>query len=76
MVFDPLAISNTVPYAVGPAVCGGAVEVALAVQHQRRRTGYAPLVPLNEARVVMVFDPLAISNTVPSLLAPPYAVVP
>src|SRR5262249_40158832 len=41
-----------------------------------RLLGEAPLVPLKEARVVMVLLPAATSNTVPSLLAPPAAVVP
>ena len=42
----------------------------------RPACGLAPLVPLKEARVVMVPLPAAISNTVPSLVAPPLEVVP
>ena len=40
-----------------------------------RRTGSAPLVPLNEASVVMVPLPCTISKTVPSPDAPPAAMV-
>ena len=38
--------------------------------------GLAPLVPTNEASVVIVLEPLTISNTVPSFDVPPKAVVP
>ena len=48
-----------------------AVEIAAAVHDQAGQSGSAPLVPLNEASVVIVPLPLAISKTVPSPLAPP-----
>ena len=42
----------------------------------RLARGVAPLVPLNEASVVIVPLPLASSNTVPSAWAPPKDAVP
>ena len=48
------------------AIVGCAVEIAAAV-HDRPAYGYAPLVPLNEASVVIVPLPWATSKTVPSL---------
>ena len=51
--------------AVGASYRRCAVQVAAAV-HDQAGYGYAPLVPLNEASVVIVPLPWASSNTVPS----------
>ena len=61
----PLASSNTVPSPRGASRRRCAVQVAAAVHDQAAR-GVAPLVPLNEASVVIVPLPWASSNTVPS----------
>ena len=77
MVIVPLpdATSNTVPSpdAPPPAVVPKRLPLLSSTSPA---TGAPPSVPLNEARVVIVLLPAAISNTVPWPNAPPSAVVP
>jgi len=70
IVLLPLASSKTVP---SPSVPPLKVvpKRSPALSSIRPASGKAPLVPLNEASVVIVLLPLASSNTVPSLPVPP-----
>ena len=75
MVFVPLAISKTVPRLEAPPP--SVVPKRLPFESMvTPACGPPPLVPLNEASVVAVFEPLAISKTMPLPLAPPDVVVP
>ena len=75
MVPLPAATSNTVPSPDGPPDAVVPKRLPL-LSSTRPPAGSLPLVPLNEARVVMAPLPDATSNTVPSPDAPPSSVVP
>ena len=62
----PWASSKTVPSPLSASVGRCAVQIAAAVHDQAAVSGTRPLVPLNEASVVIVPLPLASSKTVPS----------
>ena len=66
----PLASSNTVPSPRAPPADAVPYRLPLLSMIRPAR-GVAPLVPLNEASVVIVPLPWASSNTVPSAWAPP-----
>ena len=70
MVPLPAATSNTVPSPDAPPSAVVPKRLPL-LSSTRPPSGSAPLVPLKEARVVMVPLPAATSNTVPSPDAPP-----
>ena len=72
----PSASSKTVPQPIGSLRLSVVPYRLPLLSMIRRASGSAPSVPLNEARVVIVPLPLAISKTVPSPLAPPVSVVP
>ena len=75
IVPPPWTSSNTVPSLVTAPSCAVPYRLPL-LSMTRAASGLSPLVPLNEASVVIVPLPLANSNTVPSLEAPPPYVVP
>ena len=70
MVPLPDATSNTVPSLDAPPSSVVPKRLPL-LSSTRPALGNSPLVPLNEARVVMVPLPGATSNTVPSPDVPP-----
>jgi hypothetical protein len=76
MVPLPLANSNTVPSLLAPPDAVVPYKLPLLLSMSRLACGIEPLVPLNEASVVIVLLPWANSNTVPSPEAPPEDVVP
>ncbi len=75
IVWLPWASSKTVPLSWGPPLTVVPYRLPL-LSMIRPAYGLAPLVPLNEASVVIVPLPWASSKTVPSFEAPPTDAVP